>query len=517
MKKAQLKGTATMSKESTEGMREIETLADKNQFKLANVWIKSNYRWGNIETQVFNLAIEHPEKHIDIQTNTVKYISKINISDVKALTTQSGQVNYLRASEAAASLRSAFIRIENKEKKKFSYINALERCDYENGQFTVVFTDSAVAAGYIFPQRDYTKVLQTVNVLSDATCIRLYQTLRSHCFGHIDKNGYYHYLVGVDELKLRIGLVNVNDPAFKKSEDKFGLDSDDTAVLEQIKNEVDPKTGKSKVPYKKFSDFKNRVLMPYLKEINQYTDISSVFNTIKTGRAVSKLDFLIHLNREVPNEEEISRRIELMNHFITTRDAMWTKQQLIDLLAAANYNVDIVRDKYMMLLNTEEGKVKNRFGWLMDAIQNDYNDDELKGTGNIIDLDSLELTGDVFDRAWLLYKKQTRKDMITKKVRREIESVGFEAISKAIANYDSVIDQNKENGFNRARMSGGVFFSGAYKEYLPDVFSKKTDEEKGFIPPKKNANQFLNTGRSSTDYAKMAEQEEMDKVLHGFN
>ena len=226
MKKAQLKGTATMSKESTEGMREIETLADKNQFKLANVWIKSNYRWGNIETQVFNLAIEHPEKHIDIQTNTVKYISKINISDVKALTTQSGQVNYLRASEAAASLRSAFIRIENKEKKKFSYINALERCDYENGQFTVVFTDSAVAAGYIFPQRDYTKVLQTVNVLSDATCIRLYQTLRSHCFGHIDKNGYYHYLVGVDELKLRIGLVNVNDPAFKKSEDKFGLDHD---------------------------------------------------------------------------------------------------------------------------------------------------------------------------------------------------------------------------------------------------------------------------------------------------
>jgi hypothetical protein len=64
-------------------------------------------------------------------------------------------------------------------------------------------------------------------------------------------------------------------------------------------------------------------------------------------------------------------------------------------------------------------------------------------------------------------------------------------------------------------MSGGQFFSKGYRDYLPAVFDKMSDEEKGYIG---NKNRFAdNVERTSMDYEKLAHDEEMYKVLHGFD
>lgn len=504
-----------------EELKKVEEirLEHPDKFQLANVWIsKGSYSWGDIEKQLFDVAISKPEKRYDPQTKKIKTVATVSVSELNALKYKSGGINYDRAKKAADSLAKAFIRIEDKEHNRYSHINVLERCTYDCGQYTVVFTDSIVSMGFISPQRDYTTVLQAVNRLSSSYGIRLYQNLKSKCFGRTDENGYYTWTVAVDRLKLLMGFINTEDEEFYKSEKENGLESDDLHVIEILKTKT-VKSGHGHdenpaVPYINFSEFKRRVIDKNIKEINDKMDISVTWKKVQTkGHKIEKLKFFIKANdRNKPSEEEIKKMLFLMNDFITVSDIGWTATQLRELLSTAGYSVETVRNKYRLLMKQDPAKIRNRFGWLIDAIKYDYEEDIPE---DIVDISTDETADDIFDAAWQMYQKKTRKDLVTKKVRREIEMVGLDTIKQAIANYESVIEQNRKNGFSRQRMSGGQFFSKGYRDYVPAVFDKLSDEEKGYI---KEKNKFTGSeSRTDTDYAKMAEQEEMYKVLHGFN
>lgn len=505
-------------------MEELEKIEEINirhpeKYKLANVFIsKGAYSWKNIETMVFNQAVSKPEKRYDPQSKTIKTMATVSISEIDALRYKNGEYNYERAKKVADNLSKAFIRIEDRENKKYMHINILERVYYAGGTFQLVFTDSAASMGFIGPKRDYTTVLNAVNKLSSGNSIRLYQNLKSRCFGKTDENGYYTWVVEVDRLKLLMGYINTEDEEFYKSEKEYGLDSDDLQVIDVMKKKMTNSGHGQKespgVPYITFAEFRRKAVDPFVKEINEKMDISVRWEKVglKWNR-VEKIKFFIKPNdRNKPSDEEIKKMLFAMSGFITVNDIGWTVDQLRGLLEASGYDVKLVQDKYQMLLRQDPAKIKNRFGWVMDAVRFGFED-----SGTVDDAVEVEaVEEDPFEKLWNGYPKRTRRDMITKKAKREIEAVGFEQVEKALENYLSVIDENHRNGFNRAYMSGGQFFTNGYKDYLPAVFDKMTDEEKGYIGNK--GNKFTaNEKRTSMDYAAMAEQEEMDKVLHGFD
>lgn len=508
-----------MTKSFTQG-KKVEEIASEHpsKFPLANLWINTAYRWGNIEKQLFDLAISKPEKRLDIETGLPKAIAHVSVAEINALRQPDGQINYNRAKEAANTLASAYIRIEDRSRRIYERINMLERCTYDHGMYTIVFTDSFVQRGYIYPVKDhpdggYTPLIQAVNILSDSYAIKFYQILRMHCFGTPDIDGNYIYDEEVDRLKFLMGFINPGDKAFLQSEKKYGTDSDDIAVINDLKGQKDD-NGKQKVPYVKYNDFKRYVLDKYIKEINKEMDISVAYHTLRTsGKTVRKLRFYIKLNEnKKPDAEELMRRLQYIAGFLTVQDMVWTRTQLSALLSAAGYSTDIVHIKYDLLLKQDAGKIRDRFSWLLSAIQNNYGE-EITGTGDIID-EKADDSLDTFERLWQLYPKKTRSDLCTKNVKRDVNSVGFDKIKQAIDNYELVIEQNRKNGFNRSRMSGGAFFSGGYKDYLPKNFDNKSDEEKGYI---KSRNAYTGKEqRTSMNYEELAEKEEMEKVLHGF-
>lgn len=494
-------------------------LEHPSKFPMSNIFIsKGLYSWKNIEKQLFDVAISKPEKRYDPQTKKIKMIATVSVSELDALKYKGGGINYERAKQAADSLGKAFIRIEDKEHNRYAHVNVLERCTYDSGQYTLVFTDSIVSMGFVSPKKNYTTILQGVNVLSNSFSIRLYQNLKSKCFGKTDENGYYVWTVDVDRLKLLMGYINTEDEEFYKSEKENGLDSDDLHVVDVLKTKM-VKSGHGRdmnpaVPYQNFSEFSRHALVPYVKEINEKMDIAVSYKKVQTkGHRIEKLKFFIKPNDDnKPSEDEIRKMLFMLSDIITARDIQWTASQLRELLAESGYNINIIREKYRLLLKQDPDKIRNRFGFMIDAIRYDYKDDAEE---NAVETDAEMKEADVFDQLWAVYKRRTRLDMITKKVRREIEAVGLSEMMKAISNYESVIEENRRNGFNRVRMSGGQFFSKGYRDYLPAVFDKMSDEEKGYIG---NKNRFAdNVERTSMDYEKLAHDEEMYKVLHGFD
>lgn len=165
--------------------------------------------------------------------------------------------------------------------------------------------------------------------------------------------------------------------------------------------------------YTRYNDFKRKVIMQAQKELPLKTDISFDFEEIKTGRKVTSIRFYIHSktknisNSESEVEKEISATIEEAPKELEetpqeqpkerVKEPPKEKEQLEDpayinelninqvknifqekikereakkILAAANGNLELIKEKYTLATNTQS--IKNIVGWVIDAMKNNY-------------------------------------------------------------------------------------------------------------------------------------------------
>ena len=81
-------------------------------------------------------------------------------------------------------------------------------------------------------------------------------------------------------------------------------------------------------------------------------------------------------------------------------------------------------------------------------------------------------------------------------------------IHNAIVNYMAFIDAQRKNGFNRAYLGGGIFFSGEYERWTDENIAQTRSEEG---TTKKN-NKFVNFEQRDIDYDAIAQQKVMDRM-----
>lgn len=124
--------------------------------------------------------------------------------------------------------------------------------------------------------------------------------------------------------------------------------------------------------YPLYADFKRRVIIQSQKEINKKTDIHFEIEQIKTGRKVTQLKFIIKTNSKILKDD--AKYIEEIKNIF---DEDITAANAEKIYRAANKNMDIIKEKYILLQQQKD--IKNVVGWIIKAIKEDYKTNEVKG------------------------------------------------------------------------------------------------------------------------------------------
>ena len=294
----------------------------------------------------------------------------LQVSEIKKFLGIKSNDIYRELKNIALKLTGHFIEIETET--GFKMIRPFPYAEYENGQFILHF-EKSMEPQLINLASNYTQyALDNVKMLKSTYSIRLYEVLKSYEYRKEIK-------LNLEELKEMIGVKEkiVIDSLKPKSEDNILI----------------------KDKYKLYGDFKRRVLVIAQKEIEKNTDIKFEFEEVKTGRKVTQLIFRIykqHLEKVV-SKENVKRKgakeenqlsfniyyYHLINECKKFLPQSFTLDEIAVLLEVANENVDLIKEKYMLL--TKQRHVENQVGWLIKAIQEDYlvtTLDQTKNTSN---------------------------------------------------------------------------------------------------------------------------------------
>ncbi len=473
-----------------------ENLILPDKFRKSNVFIDARYgNWSLMANKLFNISLYKSAERFDPETNAIRTIAEIPLADIPNLNMANSNI-YKIAKETSDSLGTAFMMVEDRDKGRYSHINIFSRTTYENGKFTLVFTEEVTQRGLIAPKSNYTNVFKGEYVWSNSAVWKLYEKLREQCFGSAC-NGVYTYEVGFNDLRTIMGLVDMDDAAFRNAEKRDGLhlnfddmvdavqekDARERAKMQKAAEEKARKMGSSKKPrvsfqakalYPNFGDFNKVILKPAVEEINRVRDIRVRYDASTRkgkGGKVSKITFSMELlNGGGYSEEEMNSMLRAMNDIFTVD--VWSVNEREELLRAAEYRLDVIREKYELLLAQPENTIQHRQQWLLAAIRKDYQQNE---NPNVVDTEMNELSEEEteFDRIWRLYPVRSRADLLSKRCRREVERIGYDKMKLAIERYmepgRALAEDKSANG---KFIAGGIFFHNKlYLHYMQETDS----------------------------------------------
>lgn len=126
------------------------------------------------------------------------------------------------------------------------------------------------------------------------------------------------YLIGLSERYTRYELYNILAIKGKYSiriyellksfyNRKFQKHLEEEIEIEKIKKLLLAEN------YKDYRDFKKRVLEPSVKEINQYTDINMMYESIKEGKSIKRIKFIVDRKEYPSNYAAYIKTIDRIN------------------------------------------------------------------------------------------------------------------------------------------------------------------------------------------------------------
>lgn len=152
--------------------------------------------------------------------------------------------------------------------------------------------------------------------------------------------------------------------------------------------------------YDNYSDFKRYVLNPAYGEINNNSDILFNYQTIKEGRKIAKIKFLINSkknlninkekpllldensdtfdNTEIKNSEDNENADNPIDLIRTITEGKLSEASMETLYKVAEGNIEVIKEKYLLAI--KNGSVEDLGKWLYRAIQKDYKEE--KGLAN---------------------------------------------------------------------------------------------------------------------------------------
>ena len=188
---------------------------------------------------------------------------RISIKEFSEMLGLTGSTKYTEIKEITKNLMSKSIEIPQAD-GGWLLANWISSAEYKKGEGIIALSFSPKLRPYLLQLKQYTSYrLSNILSLSSSYSIRLYELLKKWSF--LGK-----WESPVEEIREKLGAVTKS--------------------------------------YLLYGNFKNKILLPAMKELNEHTDLSISFREIKKGRRVERIEFII---RQAPKKEEkIPKRLK---------------------------------------------------------------------------------------------------------------------------------------------------------------------------------------------------------------
>ena len=309
-------------------------------------------------------------------------------SEIKRLLNTNSGSMYSQLEFAANELLNKKIIYRNPGEKEFSFDNLFESVSYRNGLFNIEFSPKTE---HLFLELNdkFTRLpLQICFSFSKNGGFQLYKLLKSLCWtlgNKIDEGLPQEEQISktiefnLAELRMQLGYINLEQTALKKEASRAHPDFEKMGKMEK------------KPRYARWVDFKDKVILPGISEINAISDlyISLVEPISGAHNKTTGVKFVVHNNVNFYKNNETVDVVEENNNIIahTGDNLALDEDDFVDsirkfmnldistkeykaIARASEFDIDLIKDAY------EEYKTKkniaNPVGWIIDAIKNPH-------------------------------------------------------------------------------------------------------------------------------------------------
>ena len=347
--------------------------------KKSNVLIESKYKSTLLENKLMIVSLSKVNE-------LVKEVVEINGEPTTVLT------SYMYANELCTllgvdrsnlskSLKSAYPKMASRqigmedEHGNFVYRSLFIGSDYVNGIFKLYY-NPLLGSYYKQVEKNYTLLsLETMLKFKSVYSFRLYELLKKDCFipksQMVDddvEGSIYQIYYSVAQLKLILGVIDVNEPAVRRLIDSHETDYDKIVAASKSQGFV------------VWEDFK-KLIVKAIKEINETTELHVDFTIEKGGQGnkVHGINFMVTvMNDALPKEPPKTELSELEKmDFIVKLSTMLSKYSLstADMMAiaeAANWELNNCENALKCLQATPN--VNNVVGFLIKALKDNWSE-----------------------------------------------------------------------------------------------------------------------------------------------
>lgn len=329
----------------------------------SNKLILSRYSATLIENKIMALAFKRVKPNENGNPMVV-----FTTDEIRRLTGIKGNGFYDRLKMAAAGLMNKMIYMEDEQSHSFSFINLVQKAEYREGRFTVVFTNESKALLYDLKSNFTSMSIDTLFSFKTNHGYRLYELLKVHEYKVGEDNKPIEVVYPLSDLKLQLNCINTEEKRVKVELMQARPNYD------KIVNELD-----TEKKFETWYEFRRGVLEKAVREINQLTELSVDYKPIRTGRGGKTTAVRFYLkrkesiseNKTISISSDASARSELAEQVRDMiQDVRLSKKDCISLLKASDNNIDKIRSAYE-LAKKQDG-IENFVGWMIAAIKNGY-------------------------------------------------------------------------------------------------------------------------------------------------
>ncbi len=342
--------------------KKIVELPETNEIlSRSNQLILSRYSATLVENKIMALSF----KRVKLNENGNPMVI-FSTDELRQLTGAKGNGFYDQLKIAAAGLMNKRIYIEDEQKQSFSITNIIQKAEFREGQFTVIFTNESKSLLYNLKSNFTSMAIDTLFSFKTNHAYRLYEILKVHEFKIEKGNRPIQIIYQLSDLKLQLNCVNTEEKKVNVELMKAHPNFD------KIVNDLD-----TEKKFKSWYEFKRGVLEKAIKEINEKTELYVSYDPIRTGRGGKTTAIRFYLQRKTNENEnllvqsETSKRSEMVDkvkELIT--DVKLSKKDCILILKAADNNLDKINTAYK--LAKQQKDIENFVAWMISAIKNEY-------------------------------------------------------------------------------------------------------------------------------------------------
>lgn len=356
--------------------------------KKDNRLIGTKYRASMLEQQINYLNM------LSIQDNNYierdgEIIVALKASFIKEKIGNNSGSFYAKLAQVASDMTANNIGYVDDDSEIFAFMSPVNLAWYEKGIFYTHYSyrmkDKLVGVS-----KNYTLLPeQTVMSFKLASSYPLYSYLKRYCYypqGYKgERNNVFMVEIGLSELKMEMGVVNVNIPTVRRYLDGCkGTEDDYDHAVEICPDKM----------YNSWPKFKSQCLEPTIKEINEKSELYVEYSTKNHGKGgkVHGIQFVVYLDGAektqettkntipvcVNNEGDIVAKLDDSQKFVIALEAAeilakenFTYSTIVTICECANYSIDNIKEKYN-LLKKQKKTIDNPAGWLIDSLKNNY-------------------------------------------------------------------------------------------------------------------------------------------------